>query len=103
MDATDDPLGKKFKQLGLDRRQGSTLVARNQSILAHGFSPVGRAVFDALWKAALELARTEDFRSTESLLEPKSAGQVMAASARTEESELTESRLPAFPQLGTSS
>lgn len=31
------------------------LAARNQSILAHGFQPVGHNVFDQLWSAAATL------------------------------------------------
>lgn len=52
----DDPLGAEFRQLGLDNRERSPLVGRNQSILAHGFSPVGDRPFRQLWGAALHLA-----------------------------------------------
>ncbi len=62
LDTLDDPAGKAFKKLGLHESQRSPLTARNQSILAHGFQPVGEAVFDRLWKAAMSLSelRAED-------------------------------------------
>lgn len=53
-----DELGRKFHELGLDDREHSTLTARNQSILAHGFDCVSDKTFTNLWKAALELAST---------------------------------------------
>lgn len=55
LDALEDPVGKAFTDLGLRDPQRSPLTARNQSILAHGFRPVGLAVFEQLWKAAMTL------------------------------------------------
>ncbi|MCS6799995.1 MAG: TIGR02710 family CRISPR-associated CARF protein [Myxococcota bacterium] len=50
-----DPLGEKFESAALHGTK-SPLVARNQSILAHGFECVREKIFDDLWKAALSLA-----------------------------------------------
>lgn len=50
-----DSAGKTFTDLGLQDPQRSPLTARNQSILAHGFQPVGHNVFDQLWSAAAKL------------------------------------------------
>lgn len=55
LNALEDPLGKTFEGAGLSGTK-SPLVARNQSILAHGFERVGLSTFDKLWKAALSLA-----------------------------------------------
>jgi CRISPR-associated protein (TIGR02710 family) len=66
-----DPLGQRFQDLRLHDWQRSPLSSRNQSILAHGFRPVGNKVFEALWRAALQLADVE------------------------------EGQLPAFPRLGS--
>lgn len=65
----EDPLGGQFQRAALDGAK-SPLVARNQSILAHGFVRVSEEVFDKLWAAALSLA------------------------------EIKEENLPAFPALG---
>jgi CRISPR-associated protein (TIGR02710 family) len=59
-----DELGRKFFQLGLADEQRSPLVSRNQSILAHGFHPVGEALYNQL---------AEKLRSLVSLDEPDSA------------------------------
>lgn len=56
LETLGDQLGRQFTSLGLHDRSRSPLTARNQSILAHGFSRVGDAVFEQLWKAAIELA-----------------------------------------------
>jgi len=50
-----DHLGQKFQALGLADREKSPLVARNQSILAHGFAPVGEKIYQRLAAATLEL------------------------------------------------
>lgn len=50
-----DPVGQKFHDAGLSGTK-SPLVARNRSILAHGFERVTDAVFDKLWASALSLA-----------------------------------------------
>jgi len=55
LDALGDEAGKTFKAMGLHDREGSPLTARNQSILAHGFKPVGERVFQTLWDAAIRL------------------------------------------------
>lgn len=52
--ALDDPLGRQFHELGL-AQQTSPLSARNQSVLAHGFQPVGEQVFKLLLEAAMNL------------------------------------------------
>lgn len=56
LDARGDELGTKFKQLSLHDRNQSPLVARNQSILAHGYESVTDRVYQKLWNAVLELA-----------------------------------------------
>jgi len=53
--ALSDPIGEIFLNAGLSGSK-SPLVARNRSILAHGFERVSDAVFDTLWKSALLLA-----------------------------------------------
>ncbi len=60
LDEFGDAAGKTFKDLGLHDPQRSPLTARNQSILAHGFQPVGRNVFDQLWAAAMQLGGFKD-------------------------------------------
>lgn len=47
-------LGQRFEQLKL-AEVSSPLTARNSSILAHGFAPVRKQVFDRLTNAALQL------------------------------------------------
>ncbi len=56
--AFGDPVGKKFQDAGLSGTK-SPLVARNRSILAHGFERVTDAVFDKLWASALSLANVD--------------------------------------------
>lgn len=51
-----DELGHRFVKCGLDDNERSPLVARNASILAHGFTAVGDKVYNQLWKAACTLA-----------------------------------------------
>ena len=48
-----DALGERFSQL---QGKESPLAARNQSILAHGFMPVGERVSRVLWQKTLALA-----------------------------------------------
>jgi CRISPR-associated protein (TIGR02710 family) len=60
LDELGDPTGRDFKALGLHDPQRSPLAARNQSILAHGFQPVGFNVFDQLWCAAMSLGGFSD-------------------------------------------
>ncbi|MCS6800321.1 MAG: TIGR02710 family CRISPR-associated CARF protein [Chloroflexota bacterium] len=55
LDSLGAPLGAKFRELGLDGEK-SPLVARNNSILAHGFARVSDKAFEQLWTAALALA-----------------------------------------------
>lgn len=56
--ALGDPIGQKFQGAGLSGTK-SPLVARNRSILAHGFERVTDAVFDKLWTSALCLANVD--------------------------------------------
>ncbi|MFV1968996.1 MAG: TIGR02710 family CRISPR-associated CARF protein [Pirellulaceae bacterium] len=57
----DDDLGRRFQSLQWQDRNRSPLVARNHSILAHGFGPVSEKTYNQLWKGCLELAGiTED-------------------------------------------
>jgi CRISPR-associated protein (TIGR02710 family) len=58
--ALGDSVGRSFADQGLNDTT-SPLIARNSSLLAHGFQPVGRSVFESLWKAAMHLGR-EFFR-----------------------------------------
>ena len=53
----DDPLGQRFSELSLDDKERSPLSARNQSILAHGFSSLTKKTFDPLWKTLLDLTQ----------------------------------------------
>lgn len=48
LEALGDELGRKFFELGLAAEPGSPLVARNHSILAHGFQPVSEKAYDQL-------------------------------------------------------
>jgi CRISPR-associated protein (TIGR02710 family) len=56
--ALGDPVGQKFQGAGLSGTK-SPLVARNRSILAHGFERVTDAVFGKLWTSALSLANVD--------------------------------------------
>lgn len=56
--ALNDPVGVKFQEQGLSGAK-SPLIARNRSILAHGFDRVTDSVFDMLWKSALRLANVK--------------------------------------------
>lgn len=53
--ALDDSVGTKFQDAGL-RGTKSPLVARNRSILAHGFERVSSDVVERLWTSAVSLA-----------------------------------------------
>jgi CRISPR-associated protein (TIGR02710 family) len=64
--ARDDPVGRRFCELGLDGPE-SPLIARNASILAHGFERVSQPVFDRLWDAAFDLLRSHDETAAGSL------------------------------------
>ncbi len=55
LQALGDDVGARFFSQGLGE-QRSPLTARNASILAHGFQPVGEKVFHRLWTDALALA-----------------------------------------------
>jgi CRISPR-associated protein (TIGR02710 family) len=52
----NDPAGLKFQESDLADPKKSPLAARNQSILAHGFSPITEQVPKRLFKIALEFA-----------------------------------------------
>lgn len=56
--ALGDDIGKMFQDAGLSGTK-SPLVARNRSILAHGFERVSDSDFDKLWASALSLAGVE--------------------------------------------
>jgi CRISPR-associated protein (TIGR02710 family) len=56
--ALGDDTGKEFQDAGLSGTN-SPLVARNRSILAHGFERVTDAVFARLWTSALSLASVD--------------------------------------------
>ncbi len=58
--ALDDELAARFRRLKLDVCNASPLVARNESILAHGFRPVGQAAYEELWQRSLQLAEIDD-------------------------------------------
>ena len=53
--ALSNPVGQRFRAANLDGTK-SPLMARNRSILAHGFDRISDNVFDKLWSAALALA-----------------------------------------------
>lgn len=59
LSALGDPLGDRFTALGLAKR-GSPLSARNMSIYAHGFDPVGESVYHELWAAVLQLLEADE-------------------------------------------
>lgn len=54
--ALGDEVGTRFTGLKLDDPQRSPLVARNSSILAHGYAPVSKDTAEKLHAAALHLA-----------------------------------------------
>lgn len=55
-----DENAQRFQELNLHDREKSPLVARNQSILAHGYEPVSEKVFKDLWKAAIQLTQIKE-------------------------------------------
>lgn len=62
-----DELGREFFERGLADDQKSPLVARNQSILAHGFQPVGETVYNQVHEklrplVQLDGADSQDWR-----------------------------------------
>lgn len=59
LDALEDPLAGHFKKAGLAGER-SPLVARNHSILAHGFETVSNGTLKQLWSAALSLVGVEE-------------------------------------------
>lgn len=60
LDELGDETGKTFKTLGLHDFKRSPLMARNQSILAHGFQTVRKEVFEQIWSAAMKLGNFEE-------------------------------------------
>lgn len=52
-----DELGKRY--LGEEEHLDVLLFARNSSILAHGFSPIGQDVFNQLWQMLLEFSHID--------------------------------------------
>lgn len=59
LSALGDELGDRFNALGLGEK-GSPLSARNMSILAHGFDPVGKELFPKLWERVIELVEIDE-------------------------------------------
>ncbi|WP_414647353.1 hypothetical protein [Chthonomonas sp.] len=59
LDVLEDELGAKFKRLNLDGVE-SPLTARNESILAHGFTRISENVYCQLWTATLQLAELDE-------------------------------------------
>lgn len=55
--ALDDPLGMAFQQRARELKK--TLEARNQSLLAHGYVPIGKEKYEKLLAAALEFLSTD--------------------------------------------
>lgn len=58
-EAPENTTSEKFRAAGLGGT-GSPLVARNRSVLAHGFERVSNRVFENLWCAAVSLAEVND-------------------------------------------
>lgn len=59
-----DEAGIQFAALELNDPQRSLLVARNSSILAHGYTPVGKEVAERLFDSALKLSGLEKLKLT---------------------------------------
>lgn len=57
LEALGDPLGKAFVKQGEGLKK--TLQSRNQSLLAHGYVPIGRDKYEKLMTAALEFLKTD--------------------------------------------
>lgn len=60
LDCLEDQYGKRFNELGLAYPRTSPLGARNKSILAHGFQPVSKGVYERL-QAAVCTLRGDDY------------------------------------------
>lgn len=69
----EDDLGKIFTdELKWNaENKKSPLVARNQSIAGHGFSPVSPEITESLWKGLLQLAEVMDIREDQIFRFPK--------------------------------
>jgi CRISPR-associated protein (TIGR02710 family) len=65
LQAKGDPLGGAFAERRLNDREKSNLQARNASILAHGFEPVGEKVYRNLLADALALAEAAGVSRTQ--------------------------------------
>lgn len=59
MSALGNPAGRRFSDAGLAGEK-SPLVARNRSILAHGFERVSDQVFNQLWSSVLSVADLQE-------------------------------------------
>jgi CRISPR-associated protein (TIGR02710 family) len=70
LDSLGDPLAATFRERGL-AGETSPLVARNRSILAHGFERVSEKDFEQLWTAALALAAVVGIQESELPTFPK--------------------------------
>ena len=55
-----DERGNRFEELGLAHLKKSPLLARNNSILAHGFEPVSEKVLESLHASAMSLAGLDE-------------------------------------------
>jgi len=62
---SNDALAVRFRRANLHDPHGSPLIARNHSILAHGFGAVGRKAFEQLWPACMEVLSVKDSDLTE--------------------------------------
>jgi CRISPR-associated protein (TIGR02710 family) len=56
----NDAIGQTFADLGLNDPQKSPLVARNQSILAHGYTPISDKAARQLFETVLQLLDTDE-------------------------------------------
>lgn len=96
--ALGDDLGQKFHSM-LDEHK-LPLDARNKSILAHGFEPVGKEVCEPLWRGALDLAEVAE---AELPLFPRLARTTSARPAKGEVRGIQKEEERAFQRPGTGS
>jgi len=59
LDALGDELARRFRELGFYGPK-SPLGSRNQSILAHGFSPVSKQVFAGMFRKTMEIVQVKE-------------------------------------------
>lgn len=70
LDRVQDPLGKRFAESRLGKRNESLLEVRNQSILAHGSNPVEEGTWQELLGVVIQLAEI-DRRDLDRLVFPR--------------------------------